>query len=212
MGIRQKADLPGRPDPLAWTYELPASASVHFEVESRAAGAFQLEACTDAKHHYAGRINASREWRVRAVADCEIRTPVSKWSRAIEVTQYDSIYERIKSKGQVDIFVSNSQDQDVFKWGNQGFDIDLAKVIGRDLSAGMGRELKLKWTSVPWAKLLPAVADDRSADLVISSITKTSQRETKFSIQFTDKLLLHHLCPDLPGRHTRGPDPRHGQG
>lgn len=171
--------------PLAWTYELPASASVHFEVESRAAGAFQLEACTDAKHYYAGGINASREWRVRAVADCEIRTPVSKWSQAIEVTQYDSIYERIKSKGQVDIFVSNSQDQDVFKWGNQGFDIDLAKVIGRDLSAGMGRELKLKWTPVSWPKLL-AAANDRSADLVISSITKTSQRETKFSIQFTD--------------------------
>jgi polar amino acid transport system substrate-binding protein len=172
--------------PLAWSYEPPAAASVHFEVESRGAGTFRLETCTDAKHHYAGRINASREWRVRAVADCETRTPVSKWSRAIEVTQYDSTYERIKSRGQVDIFVSNSQDQDIFKWGgNQGFDFELAKLIARDLSARMGRELKLNWPSVSWDKLLPAV-DDRSADFAISSITRTSQREEKFSIQFTD--------------------------
>jgi ABC-type amino acid transport substrate-binding protein len=172
--------------PLVWTYELPGSpTSVHFEVESRAAGTFRQEACTDAKHYYADRINATREWRVRAVADCDSNTPVSKWSQAIAVTQYDSIYERIRSRGQVDIFVSNSQDQDVFKWGNQGFDIDLAKLIVRDLSARMGRELKLGWRPVSWEKLLPA-ADDRSADLAISSITKTSRREKKFSIQFTD--------------------------
>jgi ABC-type amino acid transport substrate-binding protein len=172
--------------PLAWTYELPAfPASVHFEVESRVAGTFRLEACTDAEHYYVDRINATREWRVRAVADCETKTPISKWSQAIEVTQYDSMYQRIKSKGQVDIFVSTSQDQDFFKWGDQGFDIDLAKLIVRDLSARMGRELKLAWRPVLWEKLLPA-ADDRSADLAISSITKTSLREKKFSIQFTD--------------------------
>jgi ABC-type amino acid transport substrate-binding protein len=172
--------------PLAWTYELPASlGSVHFEVESRAAGQFRLETCTDANHYYAGHINATREWRVRAVADCETKTPVSKWSQAIEVTQYDNMYERIKSRGEVDIFVSNSQDQDVFKWGDQGFDIDLARLIVRDLSARMGRELKPAWRPVPWERLL-AAADDRSADLAISSITRTSRREEKFSIKFTD--------------------------
>ena len=36
-----------------------------------------------------------------------------------------------------------------------------------------------------WEKLLPA-ADDASADLSISTITKTSQREKKFAIQFSD--------------------------
>jgi hypothetical protein len=56
--------------PLAWTYELPPHpASVHFEIESGAAGRFSLEACTDAEHYYVDRINATREWRVRAVAD-----------------------------------------------------------------------------------------------------------------------------------------------
>ena len=172
--------------PLAWTYQLPASAAaVHFEVESRAVGMFRREACTDAEHYHVDRINATREWRVRAVADCETMTPVSKWSQAIEVTQYDSIYQRIKSKGQVDIFVSTSQDQDFFKWGDQGLDVELARLIVRDLSARMGRELKLVRRPVSWEKLLPA-ADDASADLSISTITKTSQREKKFSIQFSD--------------------------
>ena len=180
--------------PLAWTYQLPASAAaVHFEVESRAAGMFRLEACTDAEHYHVDRINATREWRVRAVADCETRAPLSKWSQAIEVTQYDSIYQRIKSKGQVDIFVSTSQDQDFFKWGDQGFDVELAKLIVRDLSARMGRELKLVRRPVSWEKLLPA-ADDASADLSISTITKTSQREKKFSIQFSDS----YYCTTMP--------------
>jgi ABC-type amino acid transport substrate-binding protein len=172
--------------PLAWTYQVPASAApVHFEVESGAAGVFRREACIDGEHYYVDRINAIREWRVRAVADCETRTPVSKWSQAIEVTQYDSIYQRIKSKGQVDIFVSTSQDQDFFKWGDQGLDVDLARLIVRDLSVRMGRELKLARRPVSWEKLLPA-ADDASADFSISTITKTSQREKKFSIQFSD--------------------------
>jgi ABC-type amino acid transport substrate-binding protein len=171
--------------PLAWTYEQPASASVHFELESRAGGSFRHETCTDARHYSANRINASREWRVRAVADCVTKTAASGWSRAIEVTQYDSIYERIKSRGEVNIFVSDSQDQDIFKWGREGFDFDLAKLIVRDLSSRMGRELKPNWPPVSWQKLLLTVAD-RSADFAISSITKTSQREKKFSLQFTD--------------------------
>jgi polar amino acid transport system substrate-binding protein len=122
---------------------------------------------------------------VRAVANCEVKKPISDWSQAVTVTQYDSVYQRIKSKGQVDIFLSESQDQDVFKWGDHGFDIDLTKLIVHDLSTRIGRELKLAWTPVPWDKLLPAVGDG-SADLAISAITKTSPREKKFSIQFTD--------------------------
>jgi polar amino acid transport system substrate-binding protein len=176
----------GQRIPLTWTYEpLSASGSVYFEVESRTAGRFSPEVCTDAGHYYVDRINGTRKWRVRAVADCETKTPVSKWSQPIEVTQYDSIYQRIKSKGQVNIYVSKSQDQDFFKWGDQGFDIELAKLIVRALSARIGRDLKLMWRPVQWERLLSA-AGDGSADLAISSITRTSRREKKYSIQFTD--------------------------
>jgi polar amino acid transport system substrate-binding protein len=176
----------GKRIPLTWTYRPPTpSASIHFEVESRAAGTYSLVTCTDAEHYYVDRINGTQEWRVRAVADCETKNPVSDWSQAIKVTQYDSIYQRIRSRGQVDVFVSASQDQDVFKWGDQGSDIELTKLLVRDLSARIGRELKLVWRPVPWEKLLPAV-EDGSADLAISSITKTPSRERQFSIKFTD--------------------------
>lgn len=176
--------------PLAWTYDPPApSAPAHFEVESRRPGErFALEVCTDAQHYHVNRINATREWRVRAVADCG-KEPASEWSQPIEITQFDSIYQRIKSTGQVDVFVSNSQEQDVFKWsdkdGDKGVDIDLTNFIVRNLSVHMGRDLKLKRTPVSWDKLLPD-AGDGSAAFAISSITKTVWRETKFPIQFTD--------------------------
>lgn len=171
--------------PLAWTFKLPAStASVHYELESGAAGKFRRETCIDGDHYYVDRINATREWRIRAVTDCDSGTPVSQWSQAIEITQYDSVYQRIRSRGQIDILVSASQDQDFFKWGHQGFDIDLAKLIVQDLSTRMGRELKLVWKSVRWEQLLPAT-QNRSGDFAISSITKTSWREKKFSIKFT---------------------------
>jgi arginine/lysine/histidine transporter system substrate-binding protein len=172
--------------PLTWTYEQNGStASVHFEVESGVAGTFKRAACTAAKHHYVNHINSTRDWRVRAVIDCETFSPVSKWSQTMQVTQYDSIYRRIENKGQVDVVISASQDQDVFKWDDQGVDIALAKLIVHDLSSRMGRELKLKPRSVPWQELLPA-ADNASADFAISSITQTPQREMRFSIQFTD--------------------------
>jgi aspartate/glutamate/glutamine transport system substrate-binding protein len=177
----------GEKIPLAWTYKLPASsAPVQFEIESGAAGKFQSEWCTDAEHHFVNRVNATREWRVRAVADCVSKTPVSSWSRSIEITQYDNIYQRIKARGQVDVFASQSQDQDFFKWSsNEGFDIDLANVIVRDLSSLMNRPLKLHLRTVKWENLLPA-AGDTSTDFAISSITKKPWREDKFSIQFTD--------------------------
>jgi ABC-type amino acid transport substrate-binding protein len=184
--FEKKAIYLGEKIPLTWTYKLPASsAPVLFEIESGVAGKFRSEWCTDADHHFVNRVNATREWRVRAVADCVSKSPVSNWSRSIEITQYDSIYQRIKARGKVDIFVSKSQDQDFFKWGNQGFDIDLANLIVRDLSSRMDRELKLVWQPVRWEKLLPAVAD-ASADLAISTITKTAWREKKFAIQFSD--------------------------
>ena len=171
--------------PLAWNFTPPGSTLVYFEIESGAAGKFRREHCVDTDHYHVDRINGTREWRVRAVTDCDSRTPVSTWSRTIEVTQYDSVYQRIANRGQIRVFVSNSQDQDFFKWGgNRGLDIELTKLTVQNLSTRMGRTIKLELKPVPWAQLLPSV-EDRSADLAISSITKTSRREKDFALQFT---------------------------
>jgi ABC-type amino acid transport substrate-binding protein len=172
--------------PLKWTYKLPdRSASVWFEVQSGTDGTYRFEYCTDADHYNAHNINATRQWMVRAVADCQTKAPISKWSQPIEVTQYEGVYQRIKARGYADIFVSNSQDQGMFKWGDHGFDIDLTRLILRDLSTLMGRELTLALKPVPWAELLPA-ADKGAADFAISSITRRPQREQEFRIQFSD--------------------------
>jgi len=176
----------GEDIPLAWTYNAPdKAASVRFEIESGADGKFRSQACTDTHHFYVGNINATRSWRLRAVADCETKTPVSAWSKAIAVTQFDSLYERIKATREVSIYVSNSQDQDVFKWGDRGFDIDLAKLIVHDLAASMGQTLKPVWKPVEWKELLPK-ARDGLADFAISSITRTAYREQNVPIAFSD--------------------------
>jgi glutamine transport system substrate-binding protein len=172
--------------PLAWHFAPSASTPVYFEVESGAGGKFRRERCVDTDHYHVDRINGTREWRVRAVTDCDSRTPVGRWSRTIEITQYDSVYQRIASRGRISVFVSNSQDQDFFKWGsNQGFDIALTRLIVETLSARTGRALQLDLKPVPWAQLLAAV-EDRSADFAISSITRTSRREKEFALKFTD--------------------------
>lgn len=176
----------GKRVPLKWSYEaLAHAASAHFVLESTADGAFEEVACVDTNHHSVNRINGTREWRVRAVADCATMAPLSQWSDSIRVTQYDSVYERIKSRGQANIVFSSSQDQDVFKWGDRGFDIALARLIVHDLSSRMGRAIALTSRSVPWDQLLPA-AESGAADFAISSITRTAERESKYNIQFTD--------------------------
>ena len=172
--------------PLAWKYEPPAPGKpVRFEIESGQDGDFSPQACTDAHHYYVGNVNAPRDWRVRAVTDCESRSSVSGWSEPISVTQYDSVYARIKATGQANVYVSNSQDQDVFKWGDQGFDIDLTRLILRDLSHRMGDDLTLVLHAVDWDRLLPE-AGDGVADFAISSITRRPYREKEFKIEFSD--------------------------
>ena len=176
----------GEDIPLSWSYAPPEPGTpIRFAVESGTGGTFRPETCTDADHHFVGNVNAKLSWRVRAVTDCETKAPVSGWSEAIEVTQYDSVYDRIKARGEANVYVSNSQDQDVFKWGDRGFDIDLTRLILSDLSARMGRDVRLVLTAIDWDNLL-AEAGNGAGDFTISSITKKAWREKKFPIQFSD--------------------------
>ncbi|MGH6736665.1 MAG: TIR domain-containing protein [Methyloceanibacter sp.] len=175
---------------LAWTYDPPKPGmSLRFELESAGDQDFDTgrsaPICTDSNPYFVGNLNGTRFWRVRAVTDCVDKTPVSAWSEPIAVTQYESVYDRIKATGKANIYVSNSQDQDVFKWGDHGFDIKLAKLILRDLSTVMDRPITPSWRSVPWPKLLPS-AGDGTADFVISSITKKRERERKFNVVFSE--------------------------
>jgi polar amino acid transport system substrate-binding protein len=183
----------GQTIPFTWQYTAPASAeSVCFEIVSARDEAFQFESrtetCTDAEHYFAGDINGARYWRVRAV---DIRTgePLSPWSPAIKVAQFESVYERIKATGELDIYASRSQDQDIFKFvknkGVQGVDFKLSRLILDELSRRLDRAIEADWKSVAWQELLPK-AGEGLADFVISSITETPEREREFHITFSD--------------------------
>jgi polar amino acid transport system substrate-binding protein len=132
--------------------------------------------------------NGRRYWTVRA--DTE-QGPLSDWSPAIETTAYKSAYQHIAERGVVSVFVSNSINQGIFKYIEDGrfggFDIALIKAVVAGLPARMGsskKELSANITPVQWAELLDTPRQGR-ADMIISTITKRPQRVETYNINFS---------------------------
>jgi ABC-type amino acid transport substrate-binding protein len=199
----------GKPIPFEWKTDHKAlaawkkrfgDAEILYELQSANDADFKSDARTE---NYAEnerkdiwRSNASRFWRVSAVAvDGRSREPLPQseraWSRVAQITQYDSAYQRILTTGQVLVYVSKSDNQDIFKWldnkgGYKGFDISLAKAVVNELSARMrtSRALAMITRGVPWEDLLQAPGRGQ-ADMIISSITKLARREPQYGILFS---------------------------
>ena len=199
----------GKPIPFAWRIDHKAlaawkkrfaNAEILYELQSASDPDFQIDAKTETyaenERKDIWRSNASRYWRVSAVAvDGRSRQPLRQseraWSKVVEITQYDSAYQRIATTGQVLVYVSRSDNQDIFKWldnkgGYKGFDISLAKAVVNELSARMrtSGELAMVTRGVPWEDLLQAPSRGQ-ADLIISSITKLARREPQYGILFS---------------------------
>ena len=200
----------GKPIPFQWKIDHNAltawkkrfaDAEILYELQSASGADFHADARTE---NYAEnerrdiwRSNASRYWRVSAVAvDGRSRQPLRNseraWSRVLNITQYDSAYQRIVTTGKVLVYVSKSDNQDIFKWldnkgGYKGFDISLAKAVVSELSARMrtGRALEMVTRGVPWEDLLQAPSRGQ-ADIIISSITKLARREPQYGLTFSD--------------------------
>src|SRR5262249_38893022 len=118
----------------------------------------RLDTYADGHHKYMSRINATRFWRIRAI-ESEKRRPISGWSVARKIAQYDSAYDRIKSTGQVWVYISDAEIQGAFKWLDnkgeyRGFDIKLARRIVDELAAGTASPLELVRKPVAWSELL----------------------------------------------------------
>jgi ABC-type amino acid transport substrate-binding protein len=191
----------GGPIPLAWKFDRSAllnldgsksEASILFELQSSNDARFgadtRLETYADGDRKYVARINATRFWRVRAV-ESRTKNPLSHWSLAISITQYDSAYARIKATGDVLVYVSNAEIQGTFKWvdnkGLRGFDMALAKLIVDELSVRIGRSLEMRPKPVPWIQLLDTPRKGQS-DFILSSITKLERRKREFGIEFSE--------------------------
>jgi polar amino acid transport system substrate-binding protein len=129
---------------------------------------------------------------VRAVADTaeSPKPPLSEWSVAREVTQYSSAFDRIREQGAVALYVSESDNQGIFKWvdnkGTRGFDLKLADAIRAELAAGLGKPLKpVQAAAVKWDTLLDRPRNGE-ADIIVASVTRKADRKQKHGIDFSE--------------------------
>jgi ABC-type amino acid transport substrate-binding protein len=128
-----------------------------------------------------------RWWRVRP----EIReAPLTGWSKAIRTTFYRNAFNRIKGTGRLRVFVSTSINQGIFKYLGEKGELSGADIliIGR-IAEALSQELQVpisKPSPVPidWEELLSQPAKG-TADLVISSISKSDQRENQYNLKFS---------------------------
>ena len=200
----------GKPIPFEWKIDHKAltawkkrfaDAEILYELQSARDAEFRVEAKTEdyaenERKNIRGS-NAARFWRVSAIAvDTKSRQPLSDsaraWSHGVLVTQYDSAYQRIATTGQVLVYVSKSDNQDIFKWldkngAYKGLDIHLAKAVVTELSTSRrtGRTLEMVVRGLPWEDMLHAPSRGQ-ADLIVSSITKVAQREPDYGLLFSD--------------------------
>jgi ABC-type amino acid transport substrate-binding protein len=190
-------------DPLLkWTYNKDKNCM--YELQSAEDESFKnprLEETTDGELFQISRnVNDTRYWRVRAVLLKELHNevgratsePLSPWSNVIKIEQYDNLYTRIKKKKEVKVYVSNSFNQGIFKFFSStgrstGLDIELSKQIVQRLPQKMDEvgKFNIIFTPIPWNDLLKTPKNGE-ADFIISAITKSSKRETEFSILFSD--------------------------
>src|SRR5262249_1838323 len=169
----------GQPIPFSWKYDRDAAGqyndrSILFEISSAKDDSFadsRTETYADGDHKSMSHINSIRWWRIRAVENRSTRKPISEWSATLQVTQYDSAYDRIRLTREVWVSVSNAEVQGPFKWldakGYRGFDIMLAKRIEGELARRLGIPLELVQKPVEWGKLLDQPRQG-GADFIIS--------------------------------------------
>jgi hypothetical protein len=141
----------GEPILLKWRYDPPAEfgqRTILYEIQSASDNLFHVDPRSERDYVDANFknivANATRYWRVRAV-DGQTDQPLSDWSRATQLTQYDSVYRRIETTNKIVFYVSSSENQDVFKWLDtkfRGFDIKLAETVSAELAIRMGKILR----------------------------------------------------------------------
>lgn len=198
--ILTKTEFVGGPMTISWKYNTPqkiaaANKVVRYELQSATDRAFTSDltkAVLDTSYvYFTNPQNGRLYWRVRPVLhNGSSYEPLSNWSQLIETAYYHRSIERIKETGSVNIYISNSNYQGLFKFINNGafggLDIELIKAVVADLPRYMNIKTTLTSNLVPlpWIELLDSPAQGR-ADIIISTITKQEQRELKHKIKFS---------------------------
>lgn len=182
----------GQPLRLQWTYQRPSS---RFEIESSKNYSFsddrKRQGYRNGNLLQVENVNDIRYWRVRAV-DSDNRK-LSGWSKPVQIANYDSSLIRIRKTGFVTVFMSDSINEAFFKFEMKdanstlrGYDVAIANEVVRNLGSKLkiASPLNLTRIHVTWQELLSAPTDGR-ADMIISTITASSDREEKFGLKFS---------------------------
>ena len=176
------------------------------------------------------KINGARYWHV-----CVLKagTRFGRCSDHVLISQYENAISRITSTCQMTIYVANTYEQGIFRFIKEGsdknftgFDTKLAshiasKIIEKlKLSDTCGRTVDhpTKIVPVAWSDLFDNLSKG-SADMAISAITRTKEREEHFRIRFSNpyyctsqaimwvgKRETHPLKKIMPGKRIGVPE------
>jgi ABC-type amino acid transport substrate-binding protein len=140
-------------------------------------------------YSYSDEGEGARWWRVRANLE-NGGDFWSGWSRPVQTTRYSNAYSRIKGQGQMLIYVTSEIEQGIFRFLDPdkkkliGADVDIADEIANTLTSDLHKEIKTRLVPVPFTDLLRQPRRG-NADIIISSITKLSSRESDYDINFS---------------------------
>jgi Bacterial extracellular solute-binding proteins, family 3 len=181
---------------LNWTFAGPNESGV-YQYENASSADFKdvVGNETYGTSFYSYSDEGARWWRVRAKLDNGNMSDYwTGWSRPVQTTRYSNVYSRIKGQGQLIIYVTSEIEQGIFRFLDDdkkeliGADVDIAKEIADTLTSDLHRKEKEKIRKrivpVPFTDLLSQPRKG-NADIIISSITKLSSRESEYDIKFS---------------------------
>ena len=186
----------GRPLLLSWKYENAAqvTSAVRFEVQSSKDASFDQPfeyGVRSGRSAMIGTVNSRRYWRIRAIG--EDLSEISKWSSPVAITQYENSLKRILDTHYANVSVSNNLNQGLFEFEAKdskgtlkGYDVTVINYIVSRLASQLGADRPITSTPVliEWNDLLTAPKTGR-ADIIISGITASAEREDTLNVKFS---------------------------
>jgi ABC-type amino acid transport substrate-binding protein len=167
-----------------WSYPEDRNGNIKYHLVAESPDIHQ-EVSTTIPYHKVG-LTGRVKLQVTAIhSDGSERT-----SDPIYIEIYRDSIQRLKATGQLLVGIHADDNPGVFCFnspdaGYQGFDIDLSKEIARHISAKYNLPYREpKFLFYHWPELLSAPST-YDVDFIIASISKTSERESNYSLRFS---------------------------
>jgi ABC-type amino acid transport substrate-binding protein len=127
-------------------------------------------------------------WRVALKNLAEPSDAALEWTETGVFDYYPTTLDRIRSTGKLLVGISASYDGK-FSYekdgARQGFEIELAQMIARDLLKDEGRQLQVTFVPYDWGVLLSSLKDQK-VDVLLATISIKTSREVTYGLKFTE--------------------------